>query len=57
LRDKRGIRCWKGINCSDLDYDEMPWEIEAREQEETLYEEYILETTGVDIRDGISITE
>ena len=56
LRDKRGIRCWKGINCSDLDYDEMPWEIEAREQEETLYEEYILETTGVDIRDSICRT-
>jgi hypothetical protein len=38
------------------EYWDQPHEIEAREQEETLYEEYILETTGVDIRDTICRT-
>ena len=41
LRDKRGIRCWKGIDCSGLDYDDMPWEQEAHQKEEELYEEYM----------------
>jgi hypothetical protein len=41
LRDKRGIRCWKGIKCVDLDYEDMPWEIEAIQMEEVLYEEYL----------------
>lgn len=41
LRDKRGIRCWKGMDCSNLDYQEMPWEIEAIEKEQELYEDYI----------------
>ena len=41
LRDKRGIRCWKGIDCSGLDYDEMPWEQEAHQREQELYEEYL----------------
>ena len=41
LRDVRGVRCWKGINCSNLDYDEMPWEIEAHQKEKELYEEYM----------------
>lgn len=40
LRDKRGIRCWKGIDCSELDYEEMPWEKEAYEKERELYEQY-----------------
>lgn len=40
LRDKRGIRCWKDIDCSGLDYDEMPWEKEAYQKERELYEEY-----------------
>jgi hypothetical protein len=47
LRDVRGTRFWRGIDCSKLDYEEMPWEIEAREQEETLYLEYILEKNPV----------
>lgn len=43
LRDKRGIRCWKGIDCSELDYEQMPWEISAKEAEERLYKEYLTE--------------
>jgi hypothetical protein len=41
LRDKRGIRCWKGTKCVDMDYEDMPWEIEAIQMEEVLYEEYL----------------
>jgi hypothetical protein len=44
LRDKRGIRCWRGINCSNLDYSEMPWEIEANSKEQELYERYLTDT-------------
>ena len=43
LRDKGGIRCWKGIDCSDLDYKEMPWETDAHQRELDLYEEYLTE--------------
>jgi hypothetical protein len=41
LRDKRGIRCWKGIDCSGLDYEEMPWEQEAHSMENFLYIQYL----------------
>jgi hypothetical protein len=41
LRDKRGIRCWKGIDCSELDYENSPWEIEAYAMESKLFNEYI----------------
>lgn len=41
LRDKRGIRCWKGIDCSMLDYEDMPWEQEAYRREQELYDEYM----------------
>lgn len=41
LRDKRGIQCWKGIDCSHLDYDESPWEQEAHSKEQELYQEYL----------------
>ena len=41
LRDKRGIRCWKGIDCSELDYSEQPWELEAHLMEQVLYQEYL----------------
>jgi len=49
LRDVRGIRCWKGIKWEDENYDNMPWEIEAREQEETLYLQYLIEKQGVPV--------
>ena len=41
LRDKRGIRCWKGIDCEDLNYSEQPWELEAHSKEHELYQEYL----------------
>lgn len=41
LRDKGQKRLWKGIDCSDLDYDDMPWEQEAHQLEEVLYQEYL----------------
>jgi len=41
LRDKKDIRCWKGIDCSDLNYEEMPWEQEAHSKEQELYQEYL----------------
>ena len=44
LRDKRGIRCWKGIKCVDLEYEQMPWEWDAKEAEERLYQEYLTDT-------------
>lgn len=44
LRDKRGKRCWKGINCTHLDYKIMPWEVEAHLMEEVLYLRYLTET-------------
>jgi len=43
LRDKRGIRCWKGIDCSELDYEEQPWEQEAHSMESILYQHYLLD--------------
>ena len=43
LRDKRGIRCWKGIDCSDLEYPQQEWEIQANQREQELYEEYLTE--------------
>ena len=41
LRDKRGIRCWKGLDCSELDYENSPWELEAHLMEQVLYQEYL----------------
>jgi hypothetical protein len=41
LRDKNQKRLWKGIDCSELDYEESPWEIEAHQMEEVLYQEYL----------------
>ena len=44
LRDKRGVRCWKGIKCDDLDYSVQPWEVEAHLMEEVLYLRYLTES-------------
>lgn len=41
LRDKHQKRLWKGVDCSDLDYEDQPWEIQAMQMEEVLYEEYL----------------
>ena len=40
LKDKHGKRFWKGIDHSETDYAEQPWEVEAHKMEEVLYEEY-----------------
>jgi hypothetical protein len=44
LRQKRGKMYYESTNVEDLDYDDQPHEIEAREQEETLYITYLIET-------------
>jgi hypothetical protein len=53
LRLRYGKMCYGKEPVEKYEYEYQPHEIEAREQEETLYEEYILETTGVDISDSI----
>ena len=40
LRDKRNQRLWKGIDHSQTDYSDQPWELEAHRMEEVLYQEY-----------------
>ena len=40
LRDKRNQRLWKGIDHSETDYSDQPWELEAQRMEEVLYQEY-----------------
>lgn len=40
LRDKGPLRLWKGIDCSELDYDDLPWELEAHAMEDSLFDEY-----------------
>ena len=41
LRNKRGVRCWKGIDCSEMNYEDQPWELEAHQREKELYQEYL----------------
>ena len=40
LRDKRNQRLWKGIDHSETDYSDQPWELEAHKMEEILFREY-----------------
>ena len=40
LKDKHGTRYWKGIDHSETDYEDQPWEKEAHKMEKVLYEEY-----------------
>ena len=44
LRQKRGKMYYGSTKVEDLDYEDQPHEIEAREQEETLYITYLIET-------------
>ena len=44
LKDKRGKRLWKGIDHTETDYSDQPWEIEAQNMEKVLYEWYALTT-------------
>lgn len=41
LKDKYGKRYWRGIDYSNTDYSEQPWEVQAHELEEVLYQEYL----------------
>jgi hypothetical protein len=41
LKDKHGKRLWKGIDHTETDYSNQPWETEARLMEEQLYNEYL----------------
>jgi uncharacterized protein (DUF608 family) len=41
LKDKHGKRLWRGIDYTETDYEDQPWEIEARQMEEQLYIEYL----------------
>jgi hypothetical protein len=45
LRDKYQKRLWKGVDCSELDYDDQPWEQEANSMESELYLMYLTETS------------
>ena len=56
LRSKRGKMYYGKVPVELYDYWDQPHEIEAREQEESLYVRYILETTDVDISDNICHT-
>ena len=40
LKDKYNKRYWKGIDHSETDYDDQPWEVEALRMEKILYREY-----------------
>tara|TARA_B100000287_G_scaffold47988_1_gene42728 strand:- start:124 stop:549 length:426 start_codon:yes stop_codon:yes gene_type:complete len=40
LKDKYNKRLWKGIDHSETDYDDQPWEKEAHQMEKVLVKEY-----------------
>jgi len=44
LRDKGAKRLWKGIDYSDSDYEDQPWEKEASIMESELYSMYLTDT-------------
>ena len=44
LKDKHGKRHWKGIDHTETDYSDQPWELEAQQMEDLLYDDY----TGYD---------
>ena len=37
----RNKRCWKGTDCSHMDYTDEPWEIEAEAMETVLLDKYL----------------
>jgi len=41
LKDKHGKRLWRGIDHTETDYEAQPWECDARQMEEFLYNEYL----------------
>jgi hypothetical protein len=44
MKDKRSKRYWKGIDISNVDYENDPSEIEAAKMENVLYQEYLKNT-------------
>ena len=51
LRDKRNQRLWKGIDHSQTDYSDQPWELEAQRMEEDLFKKYNKRRTTHSSRD------
>ena len=41
LKDKHGKRYWRGIDHSQTDYEDQPWEQQAFQMEEVLLDEYL----------------
>jgi hypothetical protein len=41
LKDKHGKRHWRGIDFSQTDYEDQPWEHQAFQMEEVLFDEYL----------------
>ena len=41
LKDKHGKRHWRGIDHSLTDYEDQPWEKQAFQMEEVLFDEYL----------------
>lgn len=41
LKDKHGKRYWRGIDHSQTDYEDQPWEQQAFQMEEVLFDEYL----------------
>jgi len=41
LKDKYGKRLWRGIDYTETDYSEQPWEVQAHQIEVVLYEEFL----------------
>lgn len=41
LKDKHGKRHWRGIDFSQTDYEDQPWEQQAFQMEEVLFNEYL----------------
>ena len=50
LKDKHKKRLWKGVDYSQIDYEDQPWEVEANRMEELLYDEYILYLTNFNLK-------
>lgn len=44
LKDSRGKRFWKGVDHTNTDYEDQPWEVEARQMEEYLWDCYLRDT-------------
>ncbi len=46
LKDKHNKRLWRGIDHSETDYEDQPWELEALKMEEVLYKKYTSHLTN-----------